>query len=174
MNTNPLEFNAQLYSLKDNLRRFAMSFTRNDDDADDLVQDTMLKAIRYSSRFETGTNLKSWLFMILKNTFINNYRRKHKFNVFMSENSIDVADNIPDNSSYNLGESKCILDDIHKVLAKLPHDYQYPFIKYFEGYKYHEIARELDIPIGTVKTRIHLARAILKKNLKAYKTRLRN
>lgn len=174
MNTNPLEFNSQLYSLKDNLRRFAISFTRNDDDADDLVQDTMLKAIRYSARFETGTNLKSWLFMILKNTFINNYRRKHRLNAYMAVNTIDVADNVTDNSSYNLGESKCILDDIHKVLEKLPHDYLYPFIKYFEGYKYHEIAGELNIPIGTVKTRIHLARAILKKNLKAYKARIRN
>lgn len=174
MNNNTLEFNTQLYSLKDNLRRFAISFTHDDDDADDLVQDTMLKAIRYSARFETGTNLKSWLFMILKNTFINNYRRKYKLNAFMAERSIDVSDNIPDHSTYNQGESKCIVDDIHKVLARLPHDYHYPFMKYFEGYKYHEIADELMIPIGTVKTRIHLARLILKKNLKAYKTRLQN
>ena len=174
MNTPPLEFNAELYSLKDNLHRFAFSFTRDNDDAEDLVQDTMLKAIRYSTRFETGTNLKSWLFMILKNTFINNYRRKHRLNAFMTARSIDVADNLPDNSTYNLGENKCIVDDIHKVLERLPHDYQYPFMKYFEGYKYHEIADELKIPIGTVKTRIHLARLILKKNLKAYKARLRN
>ena len=169
MKTDLLDFNQQLFTLKDSLRNFAISFTRNEDDADDLVQDTMLKAVRYAEKFETGTNLKSWLYMILKNTFINNYRRKNKLKSYMAE-SIGLMDSYESNSSRNTGESKCILDDIHRVLNKLPHEYYYPFIKYFEGYKYHEIADELKIPIGTVKTRIHCARIVLKKNLKMYRS----
>lgn len=168
MKTDSFDFSRQLWTFKDSLRRFAISFTRNEDDADDLVQDTMLKAVRYADKFEKGTNLKSWLYMILKNTFINNYRRKNKFKLFMSE-SIGLIDNFEHNSARNTGESKCILDDIYRVLDRLPHEYYYPFIKYFEGYKYHEIAIELKIPIGTVKTRIHCARIVLKKNLKMYK-----
>lgn len=73
------------------------------------------------------------------------------------------------NMTYNVGESNCSVGDIHKALHGLSHDYYYPFIKYFEGYKYHEIADELNIPIGTVKTRIHMARLVLKKNLKMYR-----
>ncbi len=168
MKTESLDFNRQLWTFKDSLRSFAISFTRNEDDADDLVQDTMLKAVRYAEKFEKGTNLKSWLYMILKNTFINNYRRKNKLKFYMAE-SISQVNGFDGNSACNLGESKCSMDDIYKVLAKLPHDYYYPFIKYFEGYKYHEIADELQIPIGTVKTRIHCARIVLKKNLKMYR-----
>lgn len=170
MDPKVVDFNEQLYSLRGSLRGFAVSFTRNMDDADDLVQDTMLKAVKYSDKFESGTNLKSWLYMILKNTFINNYRKKCRMNIFIGEHSKAIAENSGNNSYHNLGESKCVLEDIHKVLTKLPHDYYYPFIRYFEGYKYHEIADELQIPIGTVKTRIHCARVLLKKNLKAYRS----
>lgn len=174
MKTDSLDFNGQLYSLRENLRRFAVSLTRNDEDAEDLVQDTMFKAIKNSERFEAGTNLKSWLYMILKNTFINNYRRKNRMNYFMTENSRDIANNLEISSSSNHGESKCILNDIYYLLERLPYEYYYPFIKYFEGYKYQEIANELQIPIGTVKTRIYCARVLLKKNLRVYKEKIRH
>jgi RNA polymerase sigma-70 factor (ECF subfamily) len=168
MKTESLEFNRQLFTFKDTLRHFAISFTKNEDDADDLVQETFLKAIRYAAKFEQGTNLKSWLYMILKNTFINNYRRANKLKFYKAESAGLAADNYENNAAGNKGESKCALDDIQGALAKLPYEYYYPFIKYFEGYKYHEIAAELNIPIGTVKTRIHCARLVLKKNLKMY------
>ena len=168
MKTDALEFNQQLCTFKDSLRGFAMSFTSNEDDADDLVQETMLKAIRYAQKFKEGTNLKSWLYMILKNTFINNYRRKNKLKFYIEESSGIAMIDAKVKLTYNVGEGKCMLDDIHKALEQLSFDCYYPFIKYFEGYKYQEIADELNIPIGTVKTRIHLARNVLKKNLKAY------
>lgn len=168
MKTAPLDFNSQLFAFKDSLQGFAFSFTRNEEDAADLVQDTLLKAIRYAKSFEEGTNLKSWLFIILKNTFINNYRRKGKLKFYMDENISLALNDAKRNMTYNVGESNCSVDDIHKALNTLSHDYYYPFIKYFEGYKYHEIAVELNIPIGTVKTRIHMARLVLKKNLKMY------
>ncbi|TKC08884.1 RNA polymerase sigma factor [Pedobacter frigoris] len=168
MKTASLDFNNQLFSFKNSLQGFAYSLTRNEEDAADLVQDTLLKAIRYAQSFEEGTNLQGWLFIILKNTFINNYRRKSKMKSYMDGVGGTAINDIQGNLAYNAGESNCSIDDIHKALNSLSRDYYYPFIKYFEGYKYHEIAEELNIPIGTVKTRIHVARQLLKKNLKMY------
>ena len=168
MKTESIDFNRQLYSVEHSLHVFALSFTKNKDDADDLVQDTFLKAIRNAEKFQEGTNIKSWLYMILKNTFINNYRKKSRMNTYMKETLGIVTDDFKNNTARNDGESKCALENIHTALANLPYDYHYPFIRYFEGYKYHEIATELNLPIGTVKTRIHLARTVLKKNLKMY------
>jgi len=173
MKADMINLQSEFGKLKSSLRFFAMSFTKNKEDADDLVQDTFLKAVRYAHKFEEGTNLKAWLYMILKNTFINNYRRKARHQIYMEESTALAAD-YQLNSSGNLGVNKCFRDDIHKALKMLPYDYSYPFIRYFEGYKYHEIAKELNIPIGTVKTRIHGARIVLKKSLKMYKNELKN
>lgn len=172
MNTNAFDFNFELCSYKDSLRSFAMSFTHNADDADDLVQETMLKAIRYAARFKDGTNLKGWLYMILKNTFINYYRRNIRIKNFMV-NQVDVSlDAMDSGATHNQGVNKCVMDDINRALNLLQPQYVIPFLRYFEGYKYHEIAIELAIPIGTVKTRIHIARSILKKNLKMYEDKV--
>lgn len=168
MENKTTNFNHELYLYKDSLRSFAFSFTKDADDADDLVQDTLLKAIHYAAKFKDGTNLKGWLYTILKNTFINSYRRKTKINSLVSVTDEITSDQLKFSASNNRGENKCMMDDIHKALDKLQPEYYIPFIKYFEGYKYHEIAEELRIPIGTVKTRIHAARGILKNNLKMY------
>ncbi|ETZ23029.1 RNA polymerase sigma factor [Pedobacter sp. V48] len=172
MKSDAINLQSELGKLRNSLRFFAMSFTKNREDADDLVQDTFLKAVRYADKFEEGTNLQGWLYMILKNTFINDYRRKSRHQNFVDESMALSADYLV-NSSGNLGVNKCMNDDIHKALKMLPYDYSYPFIRYFEGYKYHEIAEELNIPIGTVKTRIHGARLVLKKNLRMYKDGLK-
>lgn len=168
MKTSSTDFNFELCNYKENLRAFAMSFTHNIDDADDLVQDTFVKAIRYAKNFKKGTNLKAWLYMILRNTFINSYRRKNLARSFM-DNNVDISIHPGKNTTSNMGVGKCILNDLNNALKKLEPQYAIPFIKNFEGYKYHEIAEEMKIPIGTVKTRIHLARKILKSNLKMYK-----
>lgn len=145
-----------------------MNFTQNIDDADDLVQETMLKAIRYSKLYQEGTNLKGWLYTIMRNTFINDYRRmvKQRSIIDTTEevNSAQLLKSATDNQANN----KFISDDVNKALSQLSNEYYTPFIKYFEGYKYHEIADMLNIPIGTVKTRIHVARQSLKSNLKMY------
>jgi len=173
MKTASIDLQSEFGKLKSSLRFFAMSFTNNTDDADDLVQDTFLKAVRHADQFEQGSNLKGWLYMILKNTFINDYRKRARHKTFIDESTALSVD-YQVNSSVNLGYNKCLQDDINKALKMLPYDYYYPFIRYFEGYKYHEIAQELNIPIGTVKTRIHGARVVLKKNLKMYKNGLKN
>lgn len=166
---NNHEFTYQLHSNQTALQSFAFNFTKDHEDANDLVQDTMLKAINYAEKFKEGTNFRGWLYTIMKNTFINNYRRTVK-----SQSVISVSDEISSSqlhysASNNACEGKFVLEDIHKALNKLEPEYQVPFVKYFEGFKYHEIADMLKIPIGTVKTRIHVARQILKGNLKMYK-----
>ncbi|MBB6501534.1 RNA polymerase sigma factor [Pedobacter cryoconitis] len=170
MNSN--DFNFRLYSYKDSLQSFAISFTRDVEDANDLVQDTMLKAINYSGHFKEGTNFKAWLYTIMKNTFINNYRRATKTNSIMTVTDEITSDKLHYSATVNDGDGKFVMEDIHKALAKLQPEYYTPFLKYFEGFKYHEIAVQLDIPIGTVKTRIHLARQLLKKKLKMYEDSL--
>lgn len=173
MKTAPLDFNHQLFTFKDSLERFAFHYTKDQDDAADLVQDTLLKAMRCKQGFEEGTNLKNWLFTILKNTFLNNYKKKGRLKYYMNETFSIAANDTQSSMAYNTGESDCYVADIHKALDTLSHEYYYPFIKYFEGFKYQEIADELNIPIGTVKTRIHLARLILKKNLKMFSGHVR-
>jgi len=163
-----LSFNAQIWSHKSALEMFAFQFTKNNDDADDLLQDTMLKAIRYSRLYKDGTNLRGWLYTIMRNTFINTYRVSTLKNKVIETHEDLQPYHMVKSAEGNLGENQFISEDIHKALQKLSPDCYIPFIKYFEGFKYHEIAEELDIPIGTVKTRIHVARQLLKANLKAY------
>ncbi|EDM36733.1 RNA polymerase ECF-type sigma factor [Pedobacter sp. BAL39] len=163
-----ITFNYQIYDHKSSLQNFAMNFTKNVEDANDLVQDTMLKAIRYSALYQKGTNLRGWLFTIMRNTFINNYRRMSKRQSVITTTEDLSSYQLTSSASNNQGENKMMMEDIQKALEKLQPEYYTPFIKYFEGYKYHEIADKLGIPIGTVKTRIHVARQVLKGNLKMY------
>ncbi len=163
-----LEFNHLVNFHSVSLRSYALNFTKDNEDANDLVQDTLLKAITYYNKFKEGTNLKGWLFTIMKNTFINNYRRLVKTNALITQSEDISSASLSYSATKNLAESKFIMGDINKALTQLPQDYYFPFIKYFEGFKYHEIAEILHIPIGTVKTRIHVARSILKKYLKTY------
>ena len=163
-----IEFNTLVLRQAAPLRAYALHFTHDADDANDLVQDTILKAFTYYNKFKEGTNLKGWLYTIMKNTFINNYRRFIKISSFVIKSDEISSPNLVYSSATNQGEAKFVMEDIKKALDKLPADYYIPFTMYFEGHHYHEIADQLQIPIGTVKTRIHVARKLLKKSLKAY------
>lgn len=167
--TTPSTFNNQLQEHSSILRNFAFKFTRDTSVADDLFQDTMVKALRYFDQFKEGTNIKAWLFTIMRNTFINDYRRDVRKNALITQEDEISSANLMQSSTRNLAEGKFAMTDIQRSLSKLPKCYYDPFMQYFEGYKYHEIAEDLNIPIGTVKTRIHMARLILKKQLKIYK-----
>lgn len=165
---NRLEFNNHIIQHSDSLRLYARNFTNEQDDANDLVQDTLLKAVTYFKNFREGTNLKGWLYTIMKNTFINNYRRITKSNSFLTKEEEISSANLFVSATHNRGENKFMMEDINASLASLSEDYYIPFIMYFEGYKYHEISERLEIPIGTVKTRIHMARKVMKKSLAVY------
>lgn len=166
---NKLKFNTLVIQQADSLKTYAKNFTRDQDDANDLVQDTLLKAVTYFRNFKEGTNLKGWLYTIMKNTFINNYRRVVKTNSFITKEEEITSANLVVSASSNRGENKFVMEDINNALSNLTDDYYIPFTMYFEGYKYHEISDHLNIPIGTVKTRIHVARKAMKKTLHAYR-----
>ena len=165
---NTATFNHEICGFRQSLMQSAMKFTRNHDDASDLVQDTLIKAIRYEDHYQEGTNLKGWLFTIMRNTFINNYRSMTRKTSVFVQNVDPWSYPVTSDTSKNHGESKFIAEDVNKALSTLDPAHSVPFLRYFEGYKYHEIAEELEIPIGTVKTRIHLARKLLKSSLKMY------
>jgi RNA polymerase sigma factor (sigma-70 family) len=150
------------------LRQYAYQLTRNVEDTNDLLQDTMLKAFIYQEKFEDGTNLKGWLYTIMKNTFINNYRRMVKRNTFIDQTDNDFYLDSVSSSVKNAGEQKFVMKDIESAIEKLPSNLKKPFTMNFKGFKYHEIAEILHIPIGTVKTRIFVARRILRESLHPY------
>jgi RNA polymerase sigma factor (sigma-70 family) len=161
-------FENRVCALRPKLTQFAIKFTQNLDDAEDLVQDTLIKAIRYESMFEEGTNLQGWLYTILRNTFLNNYRRLVRQRGVVETTEDLSSYQLTKSAANNKGENKFIQEDVTKALNQLEPEYYIPFTRYFEGYKYHEIADEMQIPIGTVKTRIHMARKFLKASLKMY------
>lgn len=163
-----LEFTSMLTSHRSSLKMYALHFTHDTEDANDLVQDTMLKAITYYTKFREGTNIKGWLYTIMKNTFINNYKKMVRVSSFVVRADEISSANLMYSSTHNQGETKFVMDDLQNALKKLPDTYLVPFNMYFEGYKYYEIAEHLDLPIGTVKTRIHVARQLIKKYLKPY------
>ncbi|WP_411274570.1 RNA polymerase sigma factor [Daejeonella sp.] len=163
-----LDFTSTLINHRNSLKMYALHFTHDTDDASDLVQDTILKAIKYYSKFREGTNIKGWLYTIMKNTFINNYKKMVRTSAFIVRADEISYANLMYSSTHNQAEPKFVMDDLQNALKKLPDTYFVPFNMYFEGYKYHEIGIHLDLPIGTVKTRIHVARQLIKKYLKPY------
>ncbi len=163
-----LEFNDALISLEHYLRSFAYGFTRNTEDAEDLTQETMLKALRYRKLYTPKTNFKAWVFTIMRNVFINQYRRKLKAaTIFDRSKELYLLHNSGENQehpmNYMLGKN------LEEQLQKLEDDYKKPFTMHFDGYKYQEIAEELQIPIGTVKSRIFIARKKLMEYLPDYR-----
>ena len=151
------------------LRSHALKFTNDIDDANDLLQDTLVKATRFAAKFDQGTNIKGWLFVIMRNTFINRYRKQQRERERVLQVEEISSEQLCTSATANHAENKFAMEDIKNALKKLPATYSVPFIRYFEGYKYQEIAAELDIPVGTVKTHIHQARLLLKKYLKQYR-----
>ncbi|WP_270088946.1 RNA polymerase sigma factor [Sphingobacterium sp. SYP-B4668] len=163
------EFNTQVIGQTNELKSFAKRFTKDHEEINDLLQETFLKAVTYFNSFQEGTNLRGWLYTIMRNTFINNYRRMSKGQSFITtEEEISPA-NLYFSAVHNAGENKFMMEDIQSALKELEEGCYIPFTMYFEGYKYNEIAEYLDLPIGTVKTRIHIARKKLKHILASYK-----
>lgn len=166
---NAIEFDQKIQNLAKFLKPFALKLTRNPEHAEDLMQETMLKAISNREKFSEGTNLKAWLYTIMKNTFITQYHRRVRRNTF-----IDTTENLhyinsPASVTENGASGTFAMEDINEAIAKLKAEYRDPFMMHFKGFKYHEIADELSIPIGTVKNRIHIARKHLKTDLEIYR-----
>jgi RNA polymerase sigma-70 factor (ECF subfamily) len=163
-----IEFKQVVTKEAQSMRQYAYQLTRNTEDTNDLIQDTMLKALKYKDKFTDGTNLKGWLYTIMKNTFINNYRRMVKRNTFIDQTDNDYYIDSMTYVDKNRGEEKFMMNDIQNAIEKLPMSLKKPFTMNYSGFKYHEIAEILHIPIGTVKTRIFVARRQLRDTLNVY------
>lgn len=164
------EFSTDVVGMHSSLKPFALKLTRNMDDAEDLIQETMFRAFSNEDKFQRGTKLKAWLYTIMKNIFINNYRKNMRRNTI-----IDTSDNmyIIDSVSHttiNDGEMSFVNTDIKRAILGLSNEFRVPFMMHFKGYKYHEIAEKLNLPLGTVKSRIFFARRALREELAHYKS----
>lgn len=162
------EFQSGIIDLKSNLQRYALSLTLDRDNALDLVQDTFLKAIQNQDKFVDETNLKAWIFTIMKNTFINNYRRKMRENTMMDGTQELYYINLPADKGNISPESSYAEKEVERAIDTLNDDYRLPFRMHLDGYKYEEIAEKLNLKLGTVKSRIFFARQKLMGILKDY------
>lgn len=161
-----IEFNHQIISYQNRLRRFAYSLVSDRDEALDLVQETYLKAISYRDKLSDYSNLRVWIMTIMKNIFINNYRRKSKGRAIINE-KMAVAKSL--DAGFAFTDSYYEHNEIHKSVNTLHEELKTPFTMYVDGFKYREIAEELGLNIGTVKSRIHTARQRLMESLKDFR-----
>lgn len=161
------EFDHLLVSNADFLRPFAVTLTKDSESAKDLYQETLSRAWANREKYNVGTNIKAWLYTIMRNIFINGYRRnaKHHTIIDNTPNEYYINSNL---SIENEAEDKMSIKEIKKSIFNLPEIFKKPFMLYFDGYKYHEIASLLDEPLGTIKSRIHFARRLLKKEIKRF------
>ena len=152
------EFNTRVIDLSEFIKGFALMYTRDKELAEDLAQDTILKALSNREKFRTNTNLKGWLKVILKNTFINTYRKKASYMITYNSEDYKVM-----NGEFDLYKPDNILmtEHIQNLIDNLNPDLREPFVMHYEGYKYNEIAEQMNIPLGTIKSRIHQARKVL-------------
>lgn len=163
-----LQFYTALLGQQEKLLFYAMSLTSDTNNAQDLLQETFLKALTYSDKFTQNTNFKAWVCTIMKNTFINNYRRN-----MIAKNTFGTTNNefhlkIEPDKAYPSPESIYNSKEIIKCIDALEDKYKIPFNLFIEGFKYKEIAAELNLPLGTIKSRIFSTRKKLEKALKEY------
>ncbi|MBA2498123.1 MAG: RNA polymerase sigma factor [Chitinophagaceae bacterium] len=163
-----LEFNQLLLNNADFLKPFAINLTRDSEAAKDLYQETLFKAIANKEKYNVGTNIKAWLFTIMRNIFINDYRRKSRQQTIFDSTQNDFLLDYNQTAIANTAEGKLRLKEIHSIIYELPEIFKTPFMLYFEGYKYHEISDMLHEPLGTIKSRIHFARKLLKEQISRY------
>jgi RNA polymerase sigma-70 factor (ECF subfamily) len=143
----------------ESLKPFAISLTRDHEEAKDLCQQTLYKAFAYREKYEQGTNIKAWLFTIMRNIFINDYRRNARKKIVLD--TVKYSKTLYANSS----EINLRLREIETAIHRLPSIFKTACLLYLQGYKYHEIALTLNEPLGTIKSRIHFAKKVLQKQL---------
>ncbi|HWI93269.1 MAG TPA: RNA polymerase sigma factor [Flavisolibacter sp.] len=153
------EFNSMVLNHSESLKPFAISLTRDHEEAQDLCQETLYKAFAYREKYEQGTNIKAWLYTIMRNIFINDYRRNGRKRI--------VLDTVKYTQTQyaTSAEVNARLREINAAIHRLPAIFKTACLLYLQGYKYHEIALALNEPLGTIKSRIHFAKKVLQKQL---------
>lgn len=163
------EFETMLMNIQGNLLNFAMMLTSNTDNAYDLLQDTTLKALDNEDKYTMGTNFKGWVFTIMRNLFINNYRHTVKSQTVVDQTEDLYHLNISQDSGFASPEGSYSVTEISKAINDLPDEYRIPFTMCVQGYRYDEIAEKMQLPLGTVKSRIFLTRKKLQKRFADYR-----
>ena len=163
-----LSFRKDLVGVQDELLRFAYKLTTDREEANDLLQETSLKALDNEDKYMLDTNFKGWMYTIMRNILINNYRK-----VVRDQTFIDQTDNLyhlsmPQDSGFASTEGAYDLKEMHRIVNSLPRDYKVPFSMHVSGFKYREIAERLGLPLGTVKSRIFFTRQKLQEELKDF------
>ena len=153
------EFNSLVLTNAEGLRPFAITLTKDYESAKDLCQETLYKAFAYRDKYRAGTNIKAWLYTIMRNIFINDYRRGGR--------KKQVMETVKYNFNYEAtpAEMGSRLKEINNAIHRLPAIFKTACLLYLQGYKYHEIAQALNEPLGTIKSRIHFAKKILQKQI---------
>lgn len=162
-------FQTNLMNLQSNLLNFAFKLTSNRDDAYDLLQDTTLKALDNQDKYAENTNFKAWVKTIMRNLFINNYRRSVR-----NATVVDTTDNLyhlnlSQDSGFESPEDSYGASEITEAISEFSDEYRIPFSMHVAGYKYNEIAEKMNLPLGTVKSRIFFARKKLQERFADYR-----
>ena len=155
------EFDSMVLTNSEGLKPFAITLTRDREAAQDLYQETLYKAFAHREKYEAGTNIKAWLSTIMRNIFINEYRRNERKRIVMDGLTYTEKYNAPMQSS----DRNIRLKEINTAIYNLPGTFKNACMLYFQGYKYNEIAVALNEPLGTIKSRIHFARKMLKQQI---------
>ena len=162
-------FAQNLLGMQSELHRFALKLTADTEEANDLLQETSLKALDNEEKYTPDTNFKGWMYTIMRNIFINNYRKTVRDQTFVDQTENLYHLNLPQDSGFESTEGNYDLKEIRRIVHNLPKEYRVPFSMYVSGFKYREIAEKLALPIGTVKSRIFFTRQRLQKELKDFR-----
>ena len=162
-------FKSSVIGMQRNLLSFALKLTLNEEEAHDLVQDTTLKALDNEAKFVDNTNFSGWMMTIMRNIFINNYRKVARSATIIDQTEDLYHLNLPQESGLDTPEGSVAAGEISAAINSFSDEYRIPFSMHVAGYKYNEIAEKMNLPLGTVKSRIFFARQRLQKMLKDYR-----
>lgn len=162
-------FKKRLLGLQGNLLSFAYQLTTNREQAEDLLQDTTLKALDNEEKYVDNVNFKGWIFTIMRNIFINNYRQTVRKATVIDQTEDLYHLNVSQDSGLDTPDGSIAVKEISRAINSFSDDYRVPFSMHVAGYKYQEIAEKMDLPLGTVKSRIFFARQRLQTMLKDYR-----
>lgn len=165
---NSQKFKEEILSMFGKLNNFALSLTSNIDDANDLVQDTYLKVLLSEDKYEEDTNLKAWMLTIMRNTFINDYRKRKRINDVISDDTYHHLLDVCYLQSSDRADVNYHVKEINRQINSIDEEQRIPFEMFLDGYKYKEIADKMNISLGTVKSRIFFTRKKLQNSLADY------